>query len=308
MVILVWSCKSAVKAQTVNHQIDTLQIKETIVFLTSDKLLGRNTGTEGIETAATYVENSFKKNKIPPYFESYRDSFKIKDLDGYNIVGFIEGGDSKLKDEIIILGAHYDHIGVINPIENDSIANGANDNASGVSVVLALAEYFAKERTNKRSLIISLFSGEEMGLVGSRYLANRLKGANIDLYTMFNFEMIGVPLKDRNYVAFATGYDTSNMPQVLNSYLETHFIGKSDVATKYNLFKRSDNYPFYEAFQVPCQTISCCDLTNFDYYHHVDDEIDKLDFSFMGFFIDKMIPAIEKACNAPFKEIKITNE
>jgi Zn-dependent M28 family amino/carboxypeptidase len=308
LMIFSLNCKPPVKTQIKNHSENINQIKESVEFLTSDGLLGRKLGSEGIETAATYIEKVFKKSNIKPYFESYRDSFKVKDLVGYNIVGFIEGNDPKLKSEVVIIGAHYDHIGVIKPVGNDSIANGANDNAAGTSAVLALAEYFSKERTNKRSLIISLFSGEEMGLLGSRHLANRLKNANIDLYAMFNFEMIGVPFKDRDYLAFVTGYDLSNMAQVLNAYLGAKVFGKSDVAVKYNLFKRSDNYPFYEAFQVPCQTISSCDLSNFDYYHHVDDEVDKLDFQFMSLLIDKMIPALEKSCNSPIKEIKMTNE
>ena len=92
---------------------------------------GRNTGTLGIEKAAQYIEDQFKKNHIKPYFKTYRDSFNIKEIMGYNIIGFIEGNDPILKDEVIILGAHYDHIGFAKKVENDSIANGANDDASG---------------------------------------------------------------------------------------------------------------------------------------------------------------------------------
>ncbi len=306
--ILFFSCKSSVEGQVKKNEITINQVKESVEFLTSDELQGRNTGTIGIDKAATYIENIFAKNSIKPYFETYRDSFNVNNIVGYNVVGFIEGNDSKLKDEFVIIGAHYDHIGYGKIVDNDSIANGANDNAAGTSAVLALAEYLAKEKSNKRSIIISLFSGEEMGLKGSKHLAEILKEKNLNLYTMLNFEMIGVPFKDRDYEAFVTGYDLSNMAEVMNGYIGSHYIGRSEIAVKYNLFRQSDNYAFYQVFNVPCQTISSCDLSNYEYYHHVDDEADKLDYDHMTKLINKMIPAIEHICNSPTKEIKMNHE
>jgi len=125
---------------------------------------------------------------------------------------------------------------------------------------------------------------------------------------MLNFEMIGVPFKDRDYEAFVTGYDLTNMAQIMNNYIGSNYIGRSEVAIKYNLFKQSDNYAFYQVFNVPCQTISSCDLSNYNYYHHVDDEADKLDYEHMTKLINKMIPAIEHICNSATKEIKMTHE
>ncbi|MFH4963898.1 M28 family peptidase [Gaetbulibacter sp. M235] len=307
-VLLSLSCKSQEKEQINDTFINISEVKESVQFLTSDALKGRNTGTEGIEMAANYIENIFNKNNIKPYFETYRDTFKVKDFVGSNIVGFIEGNDPELKNEIVVIGAHYDHIGFGKVIENDSIANGANDNAAGTSAVLAFAEYFSNAKSNKRSIIFALFSGEEMGLLGSDHLAKKLKEQNVNLYTMLNFEMIGVPFKDRDYEAFVTGYDLSNMAEKMNAYIGSNYIGKSDVSVKYSLFKRSDNYPFYTAFNVPCQTISSCDLTNYDYYHHVDDEADKLDYEHMSNLITAMIPALVQICNSPTKEIKMNDE
>jgi Zn-dependent M28 family amino/carboxypeptidase len=307
-VVFTLSCKSQEKNQINKDFININQVKESVEFLTSDELKGRNTGTEGIEKAVSYIESKFKKNKIKPYFETYRDTFNVKDFVGYNIVGFIEGNDPTLKNEIVIIGAHYDHIGFGKKVDNDSIANGANDNAAGTSAVLAFAEYFAKEKSNKRSLIFALFSGEEMGLLGSDHLAKKLKEQNVNLYTMLNFEMIGVPFKDRDYTAFVTGYDLSNMAQFMNNYIGSKYIGRSEVAVKYNLFRQSDNYAFYKVFKLPCQTISSCDLSNYDFYHHVDDEADKLDYEHMANLINTMIPAIENVCNSSTKEIKMNDE
>ena len=294
--------------ENVKQIVTKESIKKNLEYLASDALEGRNTGTEGIEKAAVYIEEFFKKHNIKPYFETYRDSFNVEKIIGYNVVGYIEGNDEKLKNEFVILGAHYDHIGTAKEVNGDVIANGANDNAAGTSAVLEIAKYLAKTKGNKRSIMFALFSAEEKGLLGSKHLSKRLKDKGLNLYTMVNFEMVGVPFKDRDYEAFITGYDMSNMADKINSYTESSLIGKSEVAIEYNLFKRSDNYPFYQEFNVPCQTISSCDMSNFDYYHHVDDELDQLDFEFMESLIRKIIPAIEKMSSTETKEIKMDNE
>ena len=279
-------------------------LNETVSFLASDALKGRNTGSEGIEMAAQYIEDKFKAYGVNPYFETYRDAFMAKDRKASNIVGLVEGQDPELKNEVIIIGAHYDHIGIRSKVvDNDSIANGANDNAAGTSAVIVLAKYFATKKNNKRSLMFVLFSAEEMGLLGSKHLASRLKEQDINLYTMINFEMIGVPFTDRDYVAFVSGYDLSNMANKINEYVGSNLIGFSEVAKRYNLFKASDNYAFYKEFGLPCQTISSCDLSNYDYYHHVDDETDKLDYKHMAHLVNAVIPAIEKMSNTVTKEI-----
>jgi Zn-dependent M28 family amino/carboxypeptidase len=306
ILIAVFSCKNAPKENIKPITITSDELKETVRFLASDRLLGRNTGSEGIDEAATYLENQFNALGVKPYFETYRDDFKVDSLEAFNVVGIIEGNDSKLKDEYIIIGAHYDHIGIIDKIvDNDSIANGANDNAAGTSSVIAMAKYFAAKKNNKRSLMFVLFSAEEKGLLGSKHLAKKLKAENINLYTMVNMEMIGVPFKDRDYIAFLTGYEMSNMAEKMNEYLGSKVIGFSEIAKKYNLFRQSDNYAFYEAFKIPCQTMSSCDLSNYEYYHHVDDEADKLDYNHMASLINSVIPAIEKMSNTPTKEIKM---
>ena len=288
--------------------IKSQDLINTVTYLVSDELQGRDTGIEGIEKVAIYIENILKKNAIKPFFETYRDSFNVNNLHAYNIVGFLEGNNPELKNEFVIIGAHYDHIGTANEVNGDVIANGANDNAAGTSGVLEIAKYLAAKKNNKRSIIIALFSAEEKGLIGSKHLAKKLKSKNIDLYIMLNFEMIGVPFKDRNYEAFITGYEMSNMSKKINDYTNTTLTGFSEVSKQYNLFKQSDNYAFYNEFNLPCHTISSCDLSNYDYYHHVDDEADKLDFKHMTSLLNKILPAIEMICNTPSKEIKMYDE
>ena len=287
------------------EKVKPQDIRSSVDFLSSDVLKGRETATEGELVAAQFIKSKFIEAGIKPYFDTYFDVFESKGIKGVNVVGYIEGVDPKLKNEVVLLGAHYDHIGISPEVENDSIANGANDNASGTATVLAIANRLARLGTNKRSVIVALFSGEEKGLLGSKALAKKLKAQDIDLYTMLNFEMIGVPFTDRDYEVFVTGYELSNLGGKLNTYTNSTIVGASDVAKKYNLFKRSDNYSFYKEFKVPSHTISSCDLTNFDFYHHVDDEIDQLDFAFMTSIINKLLPGVVQICNTDSKEIKM---
>ena len=304
---LTMGCKKSEESKSIT--ITSEYVKDMMYYLASDDLEGRNTGSQGIESAATFIENKFKEYNVKPYYDTYRDNFKIDSLDAFNVVGFLEGNDPELKDEVVIIGAHYDHIGRrAKPVEGDSIGNGANDNASGTATVVAMAKYFAAKNNNKRSIMFALFSGEEMGLRGAKHLAERLKNENLNLYTMVNFEMLGVPFPDRDYQVFATGYDFSNMAEVLNKYAGNKLVGKSDEAAKFNLFKRSDNYAFYEHFKIPAQTISSCDLTNFDFYHHVDDEVDIMDFNHMASATNNLLPALEGMINAPTHEIKMNEE
>lgn len=281
------------------------QVKEIVSFLASDELVGRDTGSEGIDQAATYIAEYFKANGIKKYYDSYRDTFQVNQKEAFNVVGYIEGTDSDLKNEIVVIGAHYDHIGKGHKVGDDIIANGANDNAAGTASVMEMAKYFAKTKSNKRTVMFALFAAEEKGLLGSKHLAKRLKNEKAKISIMLNFEMIGVPLVGKDYTAYVTGYHKTNLADKMNAYASANLVGYLPQAKQYQLFSRSDNYPFYKEFNIPAQTFCTFDFTNFDYYHHVDDEIDKLDFQHMASFINAYTPAVEKVINSEFNEIKI---
>lgn len=283
-------------------------IRSLLTYLASDDLKGRETGAEGINLAASRIEGIFRENHVKPYYETYRDSFEIEGRQAYNVVGFIEGTDPELKDEIIIIGAHYDHIGEGKEVDGDVIANGANDNAAGTVAVVELAKHFAEIKDNKRSLMFMLFSAEEMGLQGSKYAAEKLKAEDIDLYAMLNFEMIGVPMEDKDYLAYVTGFEASNLAEKFNEYSGEKILGFLPQAKEYNLFKRSDNYPFFQEFQVPAQTFCTFDFTNYEYYHHVSDEAEYLDYDHMKNFIERVVPGIQEMANTEEQEIKLTQE
>lgn len=279
-------------------------VKKIMEFLASDELQGRDSGSEGIEKAASYIEEVFTKNGIAPYFGTYRDTLTNFDKPAYNIVGVLEGTDSTLKNEFIIIGAHYDHIGMMSPENGDAIANGANDNASGTTTVLELARYFGKAKNNKRSIIFVLFSAEEKGLLGSKHLAYKLTEDDLNLYTMLNFEMVGVPMVGKDYLLYLTGYELSNLAEISNTYAGEKLVGFLPKAKEFNLFRRSDNYAFHTVFNVPSQTYSTFDFTNFEHYHKVGDENSKMDFPHMVNIVNKLIPMVSGITNATTKEIK----
>ena len=119
-----------------------------------------------------------------------------------NVVGKIEGNR---KDEIVLFTAHYDHIGIQNVVEGDSIANGANDNASGVTAVIELARYFQSLGKPERTLLFVGFTAEEIGGYGSQYFSQQVNPDHI--VAMFNIEMIGKPAISGPNTAWITGYD-----------------------------------------------------------------------------------------------------
>ncbi|SHJ17037.1 Peptidase family M28 [Mesonia phycicola] len=287
--------------------ISEKSIKTNLDYLSSDALKGRKFGSEEINIAANYIENIFRDNNIKPYYKTYRDSFAHNNKYGFNVIAFKEGTDAKLKKEIIILGAHYDHIGMLKGskiVNGDSIANGANDNAAGSVSVIELAKYFSNN-PQKRSIMFVLFSAEEEGLIGSKHLAKRLAREKAPVYVMLNFEMIGVPLKNTNYTAYLTGFEESNMAAKFNSYAGKKVFGFFEKAKDFQLFKRSDNYAFYKEMNIPSQTLCTFDFTNFPYYHHVDDEAGLMNISHMKNLIEEVIPGIEGMANSAVKEITL---
>ena len=201
--LLATSCKTSGQEgkKEVLKEIDTVQFKYSastaLDYLSSDELKGRDTGSEEIDEAASYIEKAFKSFGVQPYFETYRDSFKLKEVDGFNVVGVLKSSKTNANLKPLVIGAHYDHIGIIEPVETDSIANGANDNASGTVAVLELAKFLANQDL-ERDVIFALFSAEEKGLVGSRHLAEKMKSQEVEPYVVFNIEMLGVQMKDKD--------------------------------------------------------------------------------------------------------------
>ncbi|WP_163399613.1 M20/M25/M40 family metallo-hydrolase [Flavobacterium fluviatile] len=287
------------------YKVEQNEVSDFLRYLSSDELEGRETGTAGIEKAAVFLEDFFEKNNVKPYFTTYRDMLTNFKSPAYNIVGYLEGSDPELKKEFVVLSAHYDHIGLLKNKQGDVINNGANDDASGVTVVAELAKYFAKTKSNKRSILFVFFAGEEKGLLGSKSLVEKLKKKDFNLYAQLNIEMVGVPMK-RDYLAYITGFDKSNMAQKINEYTGKNTIGFLPKEAEYKLFYRSDNYSFYDVFKKPCQSISTFDFENFEFYHHPSDEFQLMNIPHITKFTQEFLPAVTQIATTPTQEITMT--
>lgn len=194
-----------------------------------------------------------------------------------NVVGQIPGRRS---DEYVLFSAHYDHLGVQRALEGDSIANGANDNASGVAAVISLAKHFAEQGTPERTLLFAAFTAEEAGGFGSRYFSNRVHPDEI--VAMFNIEMIGKPAVAGPNTAWITGFERSSFGAILQDAVAgTEYEFYPDPYPRLNLFYRSDNATL-AALGVPAHSISTTPIDVDRDYHQVTDEVDTLDMDHLA--------------------------
>ena len=284
---------------------DSLAMEQIVSFLASDALEGRDTGSEGLEKAAAFLEGRLRGFGVQPFFSTYRDTLTNIEEPAYNVVGVLPGSDPERSGEYVLIGAHYDHIGRVAPREGDSIANGANDNATGSAMVLELARFFSGFKPPARSLVFAFFTAEERGLLGSAHLAKRLRAQGVNLYAMLNFEMTGVPMAGKDYRVYLTGYERSNLAEVANELAGSRLVGLLPRAREFNLFQRSDNLPFYQEFQVPAHTFSTFDFTNFDHYHLPGDESSGMDFGHMAELLNELIPVVKGIADSPPATLKM---
>lgn len=274
LTLFITSCTTKpLSLEEVQESITTTETKQILYTLASDEMKGRESASGGYQMAADFVTDFFEENEIEPFYPAYKDSLQTKEVWSYNLVGSL--GKFEQNQPTILIGAHLDHIGVKNENEEDPIFNGANDNASGSTAVLQIAKFLATKEWNQ-NVLVALFADEEKGLRGAAHLAQRLKEEGVSLAYMVNFEMLGATLTTGENQVYMTGYNLSDMPEKMNAYAP-EFVQFLPEAKQYNLFRRSDNYSFYQIHNIPAQTLSTFDFKNYDYYHKAGDEAEKLD-------------------------------
>jgi|TARA_B100001245_G_scaffold229751_1_gene208415 Zn-dependent M28 family amino/carboxypeptidase len=250
-------------------------ISKHLSTLSDDKMEGRRAGTNGIEKAAKYIESEFERIGLTKYdtLNSYRQNFNFYDMLFYNVIGVLKG--KSLPNEYVIISAHYDHLGINQKMEGDNIYNGANDNASGTTAMLALAEYFKKLDNNERSIVFVAFTAEEMGLVGSRYFGKHINPN--DIVAGINIEMIGKESPYGKNTAWITGFDRSDFGEIIQKNLSnTNYEVFPDPYIKEKLFFRSDNAALAK-LGIPAHTFSTTPMEKDSHYHKVSDEYKTLD-------------------------------
>lgn len=200
-----------------------------------------------------------------------------------NVVGILPGKSKS--NEYVIFSGHYDHIGIGKPdAKGDSIYNGANDDASGTTAVIMLAKYFKQLDNNERTLVFVAFTAEEIGGYGSQYFSKQYDPSKV--VAMFNIEMIGTDSKWGNNSAYISGYEKTDMGQILQKNLQgSKFEFHPDPYTQQNLFYRSDNATLAR-LGVPAHTISTSKMeeppNDEPNYHKPSDEIGTLDMKNMA--------------------------
>ncbi len=199
---------------------------------------------------------------------------KVEEKELSNVLGILPGNRT---NEFVLFSAHHDHIGIRNVVEGDSIANGANDNASGVTAVIELAKYFKSKSKPERTLVFATFTAEEAGGYGSQYLSKQFNPDEI--IAMFNIEMIGKPAVSGPNTAWITGYERSNFGELLSKSTEgTEYEFYADPYPQQNLFYRSDNATLAR-LGVPAHTISTTPIDVDKDYHQVSDEFETINIS-----------------------------
>ncbi|PRZ26577.1 M20/M25/M40 family metallo-hydrolase [Flavobacterium granuli] len=258
--------------------IDNREVVRIETELASDGMEGRATFTPGIELASAFIEKEFKNIDLS-YFgnlTNYRQEFDVKGKPANNVIGILPGKSKP--DEYVIFSAHYDHLGMVKE-GADRIYNGANDDASGTTAVIALAKYFKELNQNERTIIFVAFTAEEIGGFGSKFFSEKMDPAKV--VAMFNIEMIGTESKWGKNSAYITGFEKTDFGTILQKNLEaTDFNFYADPYPKEQLFYRSDNARL-AAQGVPAHTISTSKMDVEANYHKLSDEVSTLDLDNM---------------------------
>jgi Zn-dependent M28 family amino/carboxypeptidase len=258
-------------------------LAEDVAHLASDALGGRLVGSPGADSAAEYIARRFSKAGLQKpqagWFQEFtvsRESQQaqkagIGGATGRNVIGLLPGRDKKRRDEVIVVGAHYDHLGggLFGALDPDSAGkphNGADDNASGVATMLEVAQRLAQSRPD-RTIVFVAFTGEELGLLGSAWYVRNPVAPLARTTAMINFDMVGRLTNDRLIVY---GTETAKeFPALLDSLNRT---AGFDLKARGDGYGPSDQSSFY-AVKLPVLHLFT-DLH--EDYHRATDDAERL--------------------------------
>ena len=293
--------KSSVSEESVRRYMNALA---------SDEMRGRGSATPDELRAAQYIASQLKLLRIKPAGDDggYLQTVKFQrrqrgnpnappaDATTTNVIGIIPGGDPKLSKETILLSAHLDHLGVREGMPGDNIFNGADDDASGVTAVLELAEALSKGPRPKRTVVFALFGSEEIGGYGARYFQEYPPVPVDSFVANLEFEMIGRPDGAvAPHTLWLTGYERSDLGEQLAAH-GARLV--ADPHPEQHFFQRSDNYVLARK-GIIAHTVSSYGLHSD--YHRPSDELGRVDFAHMTEAIGSMVVPVEWLVNTDFK-------
>lgn len=276
---------------SIDSIITRASLEFTISALANDSMKGRFTAMPETKNAANFIASRFETAGLhtlagnDKFFDYYPLKFQKNSettlVNAINVLGAIPG--IECPDTVVIFCAHYDHLGVKNMVlknEKDSVYNGANDNASGLALLIELAKYYAAIRINRYTLVFIAFSGEELGLLGSAYTASHMDQSFV--HAVINFDMVGRPIDKWNKRCMVIVEDENTLNPLLKKLNDQiipqkrFFIG--DMFPIESFFTRSDHYSFKK---VKNRIFFTTGASDDKYYHTVDDEFNTIDFEFL---------------------------
>jgi hypothetical protein len=298
------------------------RMERILGVLASDSLEGRRTGTTGSAKAADFIANELEEAGLSPAFDqSYLqpvEMVRVRDGQGrertvlgpvealegveileplvdVNVGGILWGSDPDRAGEVVVVSAHFDHLGVRAPrpgtpaeAEGDSIFNGADDDGTGVTALLEIARSMDQDGPGQRTVLFLLITGEEMGLLGTRWYLQHPVFPLEETVANLNVEMLGRPgpAYGGEGKGWLTGFERSTMGDL---FVEAGLSIMPDPFPDRGLFFGSDNIGF--AMEgIPAHTLSSSDLH--EDYHTPDDEVDRIDFVSMTQVVETLIDAV----------------
>lgn len=268
-----------------SKKINQSQVLKDLEEIASDKYEGRATGTKGAEMAAKFIKDRYTSLGLQAFTKNFEMPFsfnnKGEEVKGKNIVAYIKGQT----DKVIVISAHYDHLGV----KNGLIYNGADDDASGIAAILSYAEYFSKNKP-VHTLVFAAFDAEEMGLMGSKKFVEKPPVAARDIIMNINLDMIGQNDKNELYACGTYHYpqlkqyilSKNNKPQII--------LGHDDPKLGHNDWtNQSDHFSFHQK-NIPFIYFGVEDHKD---YHQATDDYENINQIFYTHSVNTILSIIK---------------
>jgi Zn-dependent M28 family amino/carboxypeptidase len=249
-------------------------------------------------TTTTRLPNGQERTRTGPQMVARTDLDTVpaeRRLTSVNVIGIIRGSDPQLATEVVVVGAHFDHVGIRAPVDGDSIANGADDDASGTVAVMEAARIVAAGPRPKRTIVFAAFTGEESGGYGSRWYLGNPVGPLDRHVAQIQVEMIGRPDSAAGGPGkvWLTGYERSTMGSTLAA---AGLPVVADPRPEQSFYTRSDNIAFARR-GIIAHTLSSFGLHK--EYHGVNDEVELVDFDHMTAMVNLVVKAVRIVADGP---------
>lgn len=276
-------------------------LKKNVEYLANPAMGGRGAGTQGEADAAKYIYDQLLKAGITMLTDERGEDFsfahKGDTIYSRNIIGIVEGCNPDLKDEYVVIAAHYDHLGTSilkrDGADQKQIYYGADDNASGVATLLEIARQVAQQQyLFDRSILFAFFGAEEYGMIGSWYFLNRSFKHVDDIVAMINLDMVGRSGRDNRIQAYTADANVELM-EIMNT-LSGRALSLAPSYTPTDYFP-SDHRLFYEK-GIPVVLFTSGVHRD---YHTVRDTPDKLDYKQMEQLVEYVFSLAEVVSNRP---------